>query len=159
MTTKDPTVYESIEMITFNPNAATQTIFTLSISEREIIIDSMGVELDNVHSERHFMCSILFKNQMLLLGGETNRNRFLRLDLDSSSLDALPPLPFEQKNGLCAAFERYGIACGGNEGKEEKCFKLDHNLDWSILPDMNQRHVNGALANVQEEPVALSKSQ
>lgn len=144
-------------MITFNPNISTQSIFTLSISERDIIIDVDDVELDNVHSDRHLMCNILFNNQMLLLGGETNCNRFLRLDLESSSLDALPPLPFEHKNGLCAAFERYGIACGGTEGKEEKCFKLDHNLDWSILPDMNHKHINGALVNVKEEPIALSK--
>ena len=157
-TTKDPSVYNEVSMITFNPNISSQSIFTLSISEASILVDSEDVELDNVHSDRHSMCSFLFNNQMFLLGGgETNRNRFLRLDLQSGSLDTLPVLPFEHTNGLCAGYERYGIACGGSEDQKKRCYKLDKNLDWSILPNMKNAHTNGGLANIGEQPVAISK--
>ena len=104
------------------------------------------------------MCNFVYENAMFLIGGATKSNRFLRLDLENDKVVILPDLPFEHSNGLCQGFERYGIACGGDDSRRNTCFKLDHNFDWSHLPEMRNSHYTGALANVNQEPVAISES-
>ena len=127
-------------------------------SEANILLDSEDRLLEDIHDDRKMMCNFVYENSMFLIGGATKSNRFLRLDLENDKVVTLPDLPFEHSNGLCQGFERYGIACGGDDSRRNTCFKLDHNFDWSHLPEMQNSHYTGALANVNQEPVAISES-
>ena len=127
-------------------------------SEANILLDSEDRVLEDIHDDRKMMCNFVYENAMFLIGGATKSNRFLRLDLENDKVVILPDLPFEHSNGLCQGFERYGIACGGDDSRRNTCFKLDHNFDWSHLPEMRNSHYTGALANVNQEPVAISES-